>query len=44
LTARRDVIVESVNGDAAVTSPFAPALSAAGLRATPGGLRYYATP
>ena len=42
-TARRDVIVESVNGDPAVTSPFAASLGAAGLRATTSGLRYYSS-
>ena len=38
---RRDVIVETVNGEPAVTSPFAESLGAAGLRATTSGLRYY---
>jgi ATP-dependent Lhr-like helicase len=37
----RDVIVESIDGAPAMTSPLAATLAAAGLRATPGGLRYY---
>jgi ATP-dependent Lhr-like helicase len=41
--ATRDLIIESIDGRPAVTSPRAPALAAAGFRATPGGLRYYAT-
>ena len=39
----RDVIVESIDGAPAMGSPLAPALHAAGLRATPGGLRYYSS-
>ena len=42
-TGTRDLIVETIDGRPAVTSPRAPAFAAAGFRATPGGLRYYAS-
>ena len=41
--ATRDLIIASIDGHPAVTSPRAPVFAAAGFRATPGGLRYYAT-
>jgi hypothetical protein len=36
-------VVETIDGKPAMTSPHAAALALAGFRATPGGLRYYAT-
>jgi ATP-dependent Lhr-like helicase len=39
----RDLLVESINGQPAATSPLANAFIAAGLRLTTGGLRYYAS-
>jgi ATP-dependent helicase Lhr and Lhr-like helicase len=42
-SATRDLVVETIDGRPAVTSPRAPAFAAAGFRATPGGLRYYAS-
>ena len=42
-SATRDLIVETIDGRPAVTSPRAPAFAAAGFRATPSGLRYYAS-
>ena len=42
-TTPRDLIVETIDGRPAVTSRHAAALALAGFRATPGGLRYYAT-
>ncbi|HWE43764.1 MAG TPA: DEAD/DEAH box helicase [Gemmatimonadaceae bacterium] len=41
--ATRDLIVETIDGRPAVTSPRGPAFAAAGFRATPAGLRYYAS-
>jgi len=41
---RRDPVVETVDGIAAVTSSHAAALGAAGFRPTNTGLRYYAPP
>jgi hypothetical protein len=41
--ATRDLIIETIDGRPAVTSTRAPAFGAAGFRATPGGLRYYAS-
>jgi len=41
---RRDPIVETVDGTAAVTSAHAAALATAGFRPTAAGLRYYAPP
>ncbi|HEX2778849.1 MAG TPA: hypothetical protein VHM30_05065, partial [Gemmatimonadaceae bacterium] len=42
-TTPRDLVVETIDGKPAVTSRHAAALALAGFRATPGGLRYYAT-
>ncbi|NUQ19389.1 MAG: hypothetical protein HOQ09_00325, partial [Gemmatimonadaceae bacterium] len=39
----RDLVLETIDGRPAVTSRHAAALALAGFRATPGGLRYYAT-
>jgi ATP-dependent Lhr-like helicase len=39
----RDVVLETINGEKAATSPFAPAFMEAGLRLTTAGLRYYAS-
>jgi ATP-dependent Lhr-like helicase len=41
--ATRDLVVETIDGATAVTNARAPAFAAAGFRATPGGLRYYAS-
>jgi hypothetical protein len=41
--ASRDIVVEAIDGAPAMTSALAAALSAAGLRATPSGLRYYSS-
>jgi ATP-dependent Lhr-like helicase len=41
--ATRDLIIETIDGRPAVTNARAPAFGAAGYRATPGGLRYYAS-
>jgi len=38
-----DVVVETINGSSATTSPHADAFVAAGLRLTTAGLRYYAS-
>jgi hypothetical protein len=38
----RDLTVETINGEAAATSPLAQAFIAAGLRLTTAGLRHYA--
>ena len=40
---RRDVVVETVNGERASSSSYAPALRDAGFRSGGGGMRYYAT-
>jgi hypothetical protein len=39
----RDVVVERINDEAAAVSALAPAFTAAGLRLTTAGLRYYAS-
>ena len=39
----RDITVETINGEPAATSPLSPAFTAAGLRLTTAGLRYYAS-
>jgi ATP-dependent Lhr-like helicase len=39
----RDIVVETIDGGNAATSPHAPAFIAAGLRLTTSGLRYYAS-
>ena len=39
----RDIIVETIDGRKAATSPWSPAFVDAGLRLTTRGLRYYAT-
>jgi ATP-dependent Lhr-like helicase len=39
----RDLVVETINGEKAATSPLAPAFIDAGLRLTTAGLRYYAS-
>ena len=39
----RDLVVETINGQSASTSPHASAFTAAGLRLTTTGLRYYAS-
>jgi hypothetical protein len=39
---RRDAVVETVDGVAAASSPYAAALGAAGFRSTSAGLRFYA--
>ena len=41
---RRDPIIETIDGIAAATSPWAAAFSAAGFRSTSSGLRFYAPP
>jgi hypothetical protein len=41
---RHDPTVETIDGVAAATSPFAAAFGAAGFRATAAGLRFYAPP
>ncbi len=41
--ARRDFVIETVDGVPATGSHHAPALARAGFRATPGGLRWYAS-
>src|SRR3954469_156850 len=41
---RRDPIIETIDGVAAATSPWAAAFTAAGFRATSSGLRFYAPP
>jgi ATP-dependent Lhr-like helicase len=38
---RRDIVVETINGEAAGASPLAPAFLDAGFRRQPGGLRRY---
>jgi ATP-dependent helicase Lhr and Lhr-like helicase len=38
---RRDIVVETINGEPAVASRFVPSFLAAGFRRQPGGLRYY---
>ena len=40
---RRDIVVETINGEPAATSPLAGMLLDAGFRRHPGGFRYYAT-
>ena len=42
--ATRDLNIETIDGRPAVTSPRASAFATAGFRATPSGLRYYASP
>jgi hypothetical protein len=42
-TTPRDLVVETVDGKPAMGSAHVAALGLAGFRATPGGLRYYAT-
>jgi len=39
---RRDAMVETIDGMAAASSPYAAAFGAAGFRSTSGGLRFYA--
>jgi ATP-dependent Lhr-like helicase len=39
----RDIVVETINGEAASTSPIAPVFVQVGLRLTTAGLRYYAS-
>jgi ATP-dependent Lhr-like helicase len=41
---RRDPIIETIDGVAAASSPFAAAFTSAGFRATAAGLRFYAPP
>ena len=41
---RHDPVIETIDGIAAATSPFAAAFGAAGFRATAAGLRFYAPP
>src|SRR4051812_2313218 len=41
---RRDPIIETIDGTAAATSPWAAAFTAAGFRATSSALRFYAPP
>jgi hypothetical protein len=41
--ATRDLVVETIDGGSAITNARAPAFAATGFRATPGGLRYYAS-
>jgi ATP-dependent Lhr-like helicase len=41
--ATRDLVIETIDGRPAMTSARAPGFAAAGFRATPSGLRYYAT-
>ena len=41
---RRDPIIETIDGVAAATSPWAAAFTAAGFRSTSSGLRFYAPP
>lgn len=39
----RDVVVETIDGESAATSPHVEVFKAAGLRLTTAGLRYYAS-
>ena len=41
---RRDPTIETIDGSAAATSPWAAAFTAAGFRSTSSGLRFYAPP
>jgi ATP-dependent Lhr-like helicase len=41
---RRDAMIDTIDGAAAATSPWAAAFTAAGFRPTSNGLRYYAPP
>ncbi|MND02368.1 hypothetical protein D3C83_217290 [compost metagenome] len=40
---RRELVVETINGDTAATSPYAAALTAAGFRSDGKRLRLYAS-